>query len=450
MNNKYWNWLFLILILVFIGFKIPTLNTPLYQDEQSLVVATLFLSESSFQEFTPYAGHPPLITILLLGFMKLFPWRLIYPHIISLAFSILALIYFFKIIDHFRNKKLAFFGACLLATTPLFFTQAGILNLDLPGLSLVLTAYFYYLKNKKSLFVLFSTLALLTKETTGIIITLILAFDFFSKVKSIKQVLPYIKKNYEYLIPYFSLLIWILFCKISYGWFIYPVHGSYFFRDGDWWKTIIEFVFFKNKRLLLLPFIFIGLISKNLRKEKFLLLTIVIFNMLFFANIFLGRYTIIIIPFYLLLFFISIPKSKLVLFISILLIFINIFNIYPDSNTLTNGEEYNMNYLNVISFHKQGVELMNKEYPNGDIFSLWPINQHFNHPQAGYLDVHRNTRSFYDDEYLNETLLKIAFSSSLEDPWNHKRFIKILDEQNFIPKIILTWRGDSIVIYEKQ
>ncbi len=398
----------LLVLLIFILLKLPTLNTPFYQDELTLVDNS-FLAVSHpahFMHFA-YVGHPPLIESILILAIKIFPWSLALPHLISLSFALIALYFFYKIIE-FYSKKDALILTILLALTPVFFTQAGILNLDMPACALTLAMYYFYIKKRPMLFIVFSSLAILAKEPTFITYTVILIYDFFKS----KTKMDYIKTRFYYAIPYALWGVWLVLSKIYNGWFVWPYHVKFIHPSFH-----ALFFTFSKFRYILIPFILIPLIKR--KKHSALLISIISSNILFFSFIFLPRYMTIVIPFvYILL---SLVKTKWKYLAILILIILSSFLIYPDSKRILIGEETNMNYIKLIGLQKSGFEHIQN---NSDVLMIWPHSKEASSQKYGYTKTNLKVWKHFPPKYIPE----YAYASSIQDIFKSKEYNNFLNE----------------------
>jgi len=134
--------------------------TYLFKGELSPVV---ILQTSSY--------YPPLIHILGSGVIAIFGRHYEYPILLGTAFFIMAIIYLFKLVNHyFKDDKLAFFTVLIFSFFPQIWEQSRHFHLDIPLLAFLL-ASFYHLTNSDVLkkpghtlaFFLYFSLAQLTK-----------------------------------------------------------------------------------------------------------------------------------------------------------------------------------------------------------------------------------------------------------------------------------------------
>jgi 4-amino-4-deoxy-L-arabinose transferase-like glycosyltransferase len=90
--------------------------------------------------------HPPLVKIIIMYSIKFFgdywfAWRL--PVVI---FSLIGTYFFYKIVEHWMDKKYALMATMFLLTDIIFFIHGNIYMLEMPSLAMSLGFVYYYLK----------------------------------------------------------------------------------------------------------------------------------------------------------------------------------------------------------------------------------------------------------------------------------------------------------------
>ena len=409
---KWQPWAFLALLVVFTFAKLPTLNTPFFHDEITFVdqVPNLVLGDLNLVRTEPYAGHPPLIGLLVSISSLFFPLSRAVPHMISLASALTALAFIYLIIKKIARKPFPLLITLLLAVTPMFFTQAGIMNLDMPATALILGAFYFYLKPEKIFFVFFSTLAVLAKEPAALILLIIVVFDFTTTC--LRKPIQYLRENYYYSIPFILLIAWWLFCKFNFGWFIWPQHAAFFLKNSQGWAEVFFFICIESFGFIVLPF----LVNRNFKKEDknliSLIIAIILIPSIFFATILMKRYLLMVVPFIYILIALTLSRHKYTAIFVIAAIALLLIQIVPNARVVENYGGTNMNYLKVVALHKQGFDYLNGKFPNSTLLTYWPYYYQCCVPFYGYSTQTRNVVIYeYAYNLSDEQLPEIALVS---------------------------------------
>lgn len=264
--------LFLLVLIT----KIPSFNLPYYWDDFNYVIPAV--NHIFISQITPFLweyglGHPPLFYIFGGIIFKIFGDSLIVSHLIMIIFSFLSIYFTYLIGKRLFSKRVGIIAALMLLFTPMFFSFSGLFNLEMPLTALIIMALYFAIINKNFLYVLFGSLAILTKETAiGAVVAI-----FFVKILKEKNKL---KTFYIYSIPILIFFIWMISNKIHYGYYLFPISTSIiiiqpirnlfnllfmlkllFFDDFRWILTSILFIQFvylnklKNLRKILIPII---------------------------------------------------------------------------------------------------------------------------------------------------------------------------------------------------
>ncbi len=347
---KWQPWAFLALLTIFAFAKLPTLDTPFFHDEITLIdtAPNLALGDLNLARSTPYAGHPPLIELFFSIFSLMLPLSRTVPHMISLVSALAALIFTYLIIRKIARKPFPLLITILLAVTPMFFAQAGILNLDMPVTALILGAFYFYLKQQKAFFVFFSTLAVLAKEPAALIVLVIVLFDFITT--NLRKPIQYLRDKYYYSVPFLILIAWWLFCKFNFGWFIWSQHAGFFLKNIQGGLAVVFFfIFIESFGFFTLPFLASGHFTKKEKRLLPLITAIVLIPSLFFASILMKRYLVLVVPFIYILIALILSRHKYTPFFVIAAIALLLIQIVPNARVVDNFDGTDMNYLKIVS-----------------------------------------------------------------------------------------------------
>jgi 4-amino-4-deoxy-L-arabinose transferase-like glycosyltransferase len=171
-------------------------------------------------------GHPLLCAaIFALGYTILGPHVWV-GHLTALLFSCGLLFLLYRFTKDFFGRQTAMLACMMLAVQPVFIAQSSMVLPEIMLAFFCTAALYAYLRDKYILLALFSTLAILVKETAVVLPCCIGMIEFatvlrkgFDKGKVIKFCLI--------CMPLAAWAIFLLVQKIQNGWFFFPLHTDY-------------------------------------------------------------------------------------------------------------------------------------------------------------------------------------------------------------------------------
>ncbi len=431
-------WILLLTLIVLI-FWFPTRNIPYWWDSAGYVVhaaryyintnftSLLLPSDSGISAF----ARPPLFVFSLAIIWKIFGESLLTSHLFYLIFVLLAVFFTYllgKKIANFENEftghLVGFFAALFLLFTPVFLAQVGIIYPEIPVTAFAVMTIYYFLDKKTRLYLLSASLMLLTKETSAIVVFVILVailiqflIEFFKKQKGIFK--KTLKELAIYGSPILILIGWFIWHKIATGWmFVMPYYqGGMIERAFSLAKIVYSFKFFflEQFRFLVTFFILGSFLFCIFNKEKrqiikrFDILSVALMTVavvfLFGIVDFLPRYIIFGLPFlYLcffycsaLLFFERPFKEQISIFGAITLILLLFFSFgWNDHQEIRDWRfpplEENLEYLDVIAVGKEMAGFIEKYYPKAVVWTGFPsdymLSEPFQHYVSKPIEVH--------------------------------------------------------------
>ena len=251
--------------------------------------------------------HPPFKLFLFDTFLLLFgPWS---TGFVGLLLGIAGIIAFYYIGKELFNQKIALLSACLLAISGLYLSVGTFSIDDFVMTVMILVAFAFYLKSKYIFYAVFSTCAILTKETA----------IFFVISVFIVAVINKRKHFIEFLAPIAALLLWtiILYANGQHLWNEYNFsptksQGSIytmlhnlitfgFFNEYAYENWLHLLVFNYNWIYTIFASIALFFLPKNKNKDG--LIIIALFSLLFLTMVLgfqtwtINRYTLPLLPF---------------------------------------------------------------------------------------------------------------------------------------------------------
>ena len=251
--------------------------------------------------------HPPFKLFLFDFFLLLFgPWS---TGLVGLLLGITGIIAFYYISKEFFSQKIAILSACLLAISGLYLSLGAFSIDDFVMTVMILVAFAFYLKSKYILYAIFSTCAVLTKETAIFFVISVFIVAIINK-----------RKHFiEFLAPVVALLIWTIFLYANgqhlwnaYNFSTTKSQGSIytmlhnlitfgFFNEYAYENWLHVFVFNYNWIYTIFAFIALFFLPKNKNKDG--LIIIALFSLLFLTMVLgfqtwtINRYTLPLLPF---------------------------------------------------------------------------------------------------------------------------------------------------------
>jgi 4-amino-4-deoxy-L-arabinose transferase-like glycosyltransferase len=375
--------------------------------------------------YTDFA-HPTLLSILLAISWKLFGNSLLISHIISLCFTLLAVIYTYFIgktlfKDKLLGNLVGFCSGLLLLATPVFLAQVGIIYLEIPIAGLAAASYYYYLHRQYGRFAIFATLMVLMKEVTFIIALLFFVLSFVSVVKkrkklSIKAFRPVLLT----FIPIVSITMWFIYHKLITGWYFVLPHRSVrgvspFDLDLGTFFSSMGMMFFDQWRFLLLVLGVGSLIYGYIRGKKqykgLIRITIIdlfplvgiplVMGLLFAKTEFLYRYSIVFLPFFYIgctasiAFMLRVINKHSQLLTGVILccvtglVVLLFYSQWDTHREITSLHfppiEEDLEYLNIVHLGQEVSNYLVKNYPNGHIYGSFPFSYMLLQPYQHYV-----------------------------------------------------------------
>ncbi len=253
---------FLIVVALFIFFKLPHLPLPYFWDEAWVyapAVSHLYHHQlSMLPDAMPVdlsRGHPLLFHFLAASWQKVFGASITSTHAFALFVSLMLL----SVLFYLGNKISGIVGlsvVILLCLQPVFLSQSGLLLPEVMVALWILLSLVFFLNENKIGFVFSATCLLLTKEPGIIFLFAIGVWILIEHFLFRKQQSFNFKKLAMDIVP---VVLPVLFAssffivqKIQYGWFFYPEHIGYIEFDWKHFKELFhaahQYVFEKHAR----------------------------------------------------------------------------------------------------------------------------------------------------------------------------------------------------------
>jgi len=399
------DYLFLFLLTVFISVKIPFLSLPYFWDEAwayGNAVNHLYengislLPDAAPDNFT--RGHPLLLHAIVAGSMKIFGQSPFVAHTVMLFIcsSFLTVLYFS--LKNFAGKFNALLTVVMLILLPAFFTQSVLVLSEIFLVFLSFLMYLSYQNNKKLLYVIFASLALLIKESAVVVLFVFIVLCIIENRKNFKKIFS--ADIIGLLLPFVLWSVYLIYQKSVQGWYFYPEHTSLIsFSVKEMSGKFSSFslnVFFSEGRfvwtlIVIAAFIYQFFIMKKQNSKNeirlFLFSALLIFSYLLFSslNFYSSRYVLIVSVCWLIVTVYYVTRTFRISYYSLAVIFIitgfygiilwNLKFIGDTSPAYKNG---------VIAVQQITAELEIMNIYNEKIYAPFLIRENLSAPDLGY------------------------------------------------------------------
>jgi hypothetical protein len=242
----------LLLAIVFFILERSTFKDPYYWDSSYPADVTYRILQGHLNPVMknyPDPGHPVLIEELYAaGWLVMGRTPLWWPHLVSFALSFLVLLYAYRIGVWLGGPLVGLVGSMLILLDPLFLAESGTIYPAVPSVGLAAATIYYLLTDQPRKFALAGSLTALTYIPTDIFLCCLLGVAVLLHLRRGPRAV------FWYLVPGLTLAAWLLFHRLTYGYFI---SAPTFWRIGqrsaslsfDHLHTNVEEVFLRDWRL---------------------------------------------------------------------------------------------------------------------------------------------------------------------------------------------------------
>lgn len=295
-----------------IAYTIYFINLPPWWDGITTAVTSLDTVKNNIDFYVDFFAKPPFIFLSLGILFKIFGYSPGLIHIYMMVFSLVAIIFTYKVGEILAGKEIACSASFLLAFSPMFIAQSVNLNFDLPSMALLMATYYFMLK-KNHVFVAISGIILVMTKEIGILFmaaallsTILINYKGETKIGQQRAAIT------ARIIPIIVFIIWAYGNYIRRGWFLFPRDSPIIKLDSIFNENLImrlEQLFVINYNWILTIVILCSLFLlayrryERIDREKIeMLFPLILFSLLFFIVVApirdfnLPRYVIVLYP----------------------------------------------------------------------------------------------------------------------------------------------------------
>jgi 4-amino-4-deoxy-L-arabinose transferase-like glycosyltransferase len=350
----------ILALVIFSLLTIPFINSVPYLDGNiDFVKAHDFFVGGFGRLFGNWLSvHPPMKEIITFVFFLLGGFNQIAYNLVGILFGLFGIVVFYKLCKRLTNKSIATIAVLLFCSSPLFIS-AGLFSLTDYLLEIfILASLYFYSKGKFFPYFIFTSLALLTKETGLVLVISILATEGLWALKKIGP-----RRLLESLSPLITAAIWFLFLKINgkTPWLDWNFSGTG--ERGTIYTILNNLLFLKifnkyalqnwlqlfvlNFNWVLWPIAILGITKGNINFAKSkTLLSILLFSLIYFISVLsfqtytIPRYALPLEPFFYIAiaygsYKISEKSNLLKLFISVFLVGITSLRLFTSLDPIS-------------------------------------------------------------------------------------------------------------------
>ena len=406
-----------LLAVLTILVKLPTLDTPAYWDEMGWLRQAHWLSQVSLHRAIPgfrdagqFWGHPPGLHLILATIGKLIGVSVTTAHLVIALFSALGVCATFLLARHWSGTAAAWLAAFLLLLSPVYFAQSGMFLADVPVTALGALATYFILKDQFRPYVVCASCMVLLKETAIVLVVALLIYRFVVmkpfRVAKLRDVA-------SYSLPLAVVGAFILLQKATTGhfFFIYDFDVKLFQLTPDLVLyqagVITRWIFIDQHR-----FIFTSLIALNLlvnakarRRELWLFAFVVVLSGYSFSVLFyLPRYLLPVLPMFYILAAASIlelargPRRQFVAATAALGMMVWSLMTQP----LGENGETSLRYLEIVAMHQSAIHRIASDSPAARVVTTWPLTDELTRPVLGYVQQPLHAKTFLAESDLGD------------------------------------------------
>lgn len=398
---------FFLILIALLVIKWPHLDLPLFWDELGVYGRAVFYLIDNGISPLPSAlppelsrGHPTLFVTIHAAVMRLFGETIYVGHLFSLFLSGFYLLGIYKLGTFIKSKITGLIAVGIFVIQPVFLAQAHLILPEILLGACFIWAFYAYLKGNWIMYIIWTSIGILTKETAILIPCVVVTTEVGYKLFGLKE-----KINIKYmclgLVPLLTFGMFLMIQKIQNGWFFFPYHLELI--SYDWvviqrkMERFIRFLFVDQGRFLwgVVLLLSIGAIIKKMFSEiekKWALIVLVSFLGIFVftcINFYMDRYLFIILGPVVVLLSLVLVRFGVYYKRRYMSVVIAICIAFPALFYYT-GDQYNydvdMSYLSVIEANRMGVKEFRKEiYRGKKVYANFPMFLTVKDHRLGYV-----------------------------------------------------------------
>ncbi|MCG6186596.1 ArnT family glycosyltransferase [Maribellus maritimus] len=404
--KKIENWLFTIPLLFVAIVKFPHLSLPYFWDEAWSYFPAVYKMYETGPGLLPGAlplwdakGHPLFFFFLSSSWMQLVGTSVFGVHVLPFLISLATLTALFFVVKKHTNLWAANIAVLLFSVQSLFLAQVTMLLPEMLITLLLLLAINSYLNQKYLAFAIWSSIMVLTKETSIVFVGGFLLYHLAVYLKPGKESRKYILESLLILLPILVYGSFLILHKKEFGSFFFQEHTGYiqlsFASIMNKLKIATGIIFTRYGRNIILLAVVVALVYLLLKKKKLknknllglLVFQTVIFLLFSALNFYTQRYMLVLLALFVIIAGVLLEQvrfKKMIVNGSILALIIAVPLFY--TFTKKSSADSDLGYVQVVKVHQEMVK-----YCEEQAWQDEPIAASFNlifclrNPHLGYV-----------------------------------------------------------------
>ena len=186
----------------------------------SRLATNIYENGTIFYAFGSDPGHPPLYSLFMALSWKLFGKSLLVSHIYGMLCCVFLLMGFRKLCSLYLNSTYTNYATLLVMAHPTFITQNAMMLNTAMLMGLFLFGVYYLLSNKALLFVLVTSIMMLTHLQGAYFLAAFAVGDFYLHWKKLEWKQFFVTRFFVYAIPFSVFMLWMIVHYKHAGWWI--------------------------------------------------------------------------------------------------------------------------------------------------------------------------------------------------------------------------------------
>jgi hypothetical protein len=392
----------LVLLLLVVAAKLPTLSTPFFWDETSWIARAHRVAELPPWKALPgYSGteftrRPPGLFLPMGLAFKLVGTSTWLPHACIVGFALLGLYYTYRLAEWCYGANAGMLAALFLSVNAIFFAQAGMFLPDLPVAACGVASVYAMLRSRWAQYVFWALWLVLMKETALALVTAIALYALWRERQG--GIMPALGAALRWGFPLLPMAIYYGVQKATTGRMFVDFAAlgepAGFFDPRlalSQFRPVTSWLFAAQMR-----WIFTGLILANLivhrrerqRPELMLFLLIALCSGYAFIMLyFLPRYLLPVAPYFYVLaagaLVAFVPRPRWQAALGAALVALSIAQVPGKAEG--GNHEWDMGYLAATRMYQATAVWLETHAPDARIATTWPLSEYLGEPKLGYV-----------------------------------------------------------------
>lgn len=390
----------LVLVVVVLAAKLPTLATPYYWDETLWIRFAHRLSELPLWHVLPgchpptlFGGRPPGLYLPLAALFKITGPSIWLSHLAIAGFAALGVAFTYRLGALLYGSTAGLFAALFLFLNPLYFAQAGMFVADLPASACGVASVYWALRRRYGPYLLFALVLVLLKETALAIVFAVSAYVLIRERR--RGIAAALRAALPWAVPLIVMGLYYTAQKLTSGSFFVQYAEQF-----DWLqpelllqqaRTVTRWIFVDQLRWIFTALVALHLLrDRSARRRPELLLFGMIFvcsGYAFSALYLLPRYLLPVMPYVAILGAAALigvfrrPAIQTTVGVALLAL----LALRLPGSDAPGTREWDLGYLAAVKAYTATAHRLEREHRDARILTTWPLTECLRRPELGYV-----------------------------------------------------------------